>query len=669
MNKLPYKTKSREITLVYHLALALVIMVLCRVIYYIYNYNYFAHIPAEDFTDILLGGLLFDGASIAYTNSVYFLLLLLGAFLPAKTENSRGFRLLKDLTYLLPNIVNIFFNISDTGYYAFGLKRTSMSIFSEFQNESALNLYGKYIITFWPLTVAFILLMAVLFFGYRAVRFCRQPHGGRAAHITRYVITAVEVAALSLIAMLTIRGEIGFENRPMTTIHANTFVKNAQDRDLVLNTTFTMIRTSRKNTLKELRFIDPQELSKHYSPIYRAQPLHEEDSLFGAFKGKNIVFLILESFAKEYTGFLNREIPDYPSYTPFLDQLMDESMVFKYAFANGRVSIEAMPSAMTSLPALGINFVLSHYAGNELMSIPEQLSQQGYSTIFYHGAETGSMGFDAFTGQIGIKDYFGREDYGNEADYDGTWGIFDDKFLKRVASEIGTRPAPFLATIFTLSSHAPYTVPQEYDHLFEEGTQDIHRAVRYSDMSLKMFFEAVRKEPWYDDTLFILMADHASQSDRPEYQNIGGHFAIPIIFYDPSGKLRGIQDQYVVQQADILPTLLYLTGDRTQVISYGHNMLDPEARHFAVNFEGGNYTLLHKDFIMSMDQEGKCRLLPSSPIVQHPLHYTPTPIDSIDVNSYEMMFRAYAQDYNHRVINNKLDLHRSRQRMGIATAF
>lgn len=660
MNKPRYSTRSRELALVYHLALALFIMGLCRVIYYLYNYTYFAHITAGEFVDIVLGGLLFDGASIAYTNSVYFILLLLGVFLPARWERHKAFVALRSATYLIPNVLNIFLNISDTGYYAFVLKRTSMSIFTEFQNESAVNLYGKYIVTFWPLTLAFIALVLMLYFGYRLVRFERKDAKSMAARLGAKGLALVEVGVFAFVALLTIRGEVGFENRPMTSLRANIFVRDAKDRDLVLNTTFTMIRTSRKSSLKELTLLPEEKVAEYFSPRYKAQPLHESDSLYGAFKGKNIVFLILESFAKEYTNYLNREVSDYPSYTPFLDQLMSESLVFKYGFANGRVSIEAMPSALTSLPALGINFVLSHYAGNDLMSLPEQLHKQGYSSIFYHGAAKGSMGFDAFVKQIGVQDYFGREEHANEADYDGTWGIFDDKFLQTVAKHIGSRPTPFLATIFTLSSHAPYTVPEEYGDMFQEGTQHIHRAVRYADMSLKMFFDAVRNEPWYDDTLFVLMADHASQSDRPEYQNVGGRFAIPIIFHDPSGRLKGLQDRYVVQQADILPSLLYLMGDDTEIISYGHNMFDPQAPHFAVNYENGNHIMLHRDFTIFMDAAGKCRFSSSSPLVQHPAGYMPS--DSIDTKRYEMMLKAYTQDYNHRVINNKLDLYESRHK-------
>lgn len=660
MNKSRYSTRSRELVFFYHLGLALLIMALCRIVYYLYNYTYFAHISAGDFVDIALGGLLFDGASIAYTNAVYFILLLLGVFLPARWEQHKVFVGLRSATYLIPNVLNIFLNISDTGYYAFALKRTSMSVFSEFQNESALNLYGKYIITFWPLTLLFIVLVLVLYFGYRLVRFERKDGQTMIARVRAKGLALVEVGVFAFIALLTIRGEIGFENRPMTTLRANIFVREAKDRDLVLNTTFTMIRTSRKSTLKELSLLPEDKVAEYFSPRYKARPLHEGDSLYGAFKGKNVVFLILESFAKEYTSYLNQEVADYPGYTPFLDELMSESLVFKYGFANGRVSIEAMPSALTSLPALGINFVLSHYAGNDLMSLPEQLDKQGYSSIFYHGASKGSMGFDAFVKQIGIHDYFGREDHADESDYDGTWGIFDDKFLQTVAKHIGSRPTPFLATIFTLSSHAPYTVPEEYGDMFREGSQYIHRAVQYADMSLKMFFDAIRNEPWYDDTLFVLMADHASQSDRPEYQNVGGRFAIPIIFHDPSGRLKGLQDRYVVQQADILPSLLYLMGDDTEIISYGQNMFDPEAPHFAVNYENGNHIMLHRDFTIFMDATGKCKFSSASPLVQHPVDFVS--LDSVDTKHYEMMLKAYAQDYNHRVINNKLDLYESRHK-------
>lgn len=654
MNKPLYRTNSRELTLLYHLVLVFVLMTCCRGIYYLYNYSYFSHISVSELGDAFLGGLLFDGASIFYTNALYFLLLLFGRFLPYRWETSRAFIGIRSTLYLLPNLLNIFVNISDTGYYPFVLKRTSMSIFSEFQNDNVFGLYSKYLVTFWPLTLLFFLLVGLLWVGYGMVRFERRPsHGGIGGWILKG-FTLVEVGLLGLIGLMTIRGEVGFENRPMTTLRANNFVRKPQDRALVLNTTFTMLRTSRKASLPELQYFTQDEIAQYFNSVYKAQPLHEGDTLFGAFRDKNVVFIILESFAKEYSHYLNQEVSDYPTYMPFLDELMSRSLTFKYAFANGRTSIEAMPSGLTSLPALGINFVLSHYATNDLMSLPLQMDQAGYSTIFYHGAPKGSMGFDAFVKQIGIQDYFGKEQHGRDEDYDGTWGIFDDKFLQTVARHIGQRPSPFWATIFTLSSHAPYTIPEEYADQCQPGTQNIHRAVRYADIALRKFFDAIKDEPWYHDTLFVLMADHASQSDRPEYQNVGGRFAIPIIFHDPSSRLVGTEDRYVVQQADILPSLLYLMGDSTAVTSFGHNMFDPEADHFVVNYENDHHVLLHRDFTMTMDAAGSCVLTPSSPLVQCPLDYTPS--DSIDTSWYEKVLKAYVQDYNHKVIHDALNL-------------
>lgn len=649
-----HKVRSRELVLLYHLALIMSIMTLCRVVFYVYNYSYFNHIKGAALWEAVCGGALFDGAAIAYSNSLYFLLLLLGVLLPVRWERSRVVRIVRDASFLIPNLLNIFLNISDTGYYPFALKRTSLSVFTEFANENVANLYGKFVVLFWPLTLCFIGLVVLLFVGYYFVRLDRTESVSPGSGWRRCLLALVEVMVLGLVAFFTIRGKVSFLDRPMKTLHANNFVNDPRDRDLVLNTMFTMIRTSQQHTLKEYNFMPPEEIGRYFSPLFQAKPLSETDSLYGAYRGKNVVLILLEGFAREYTGFLNRDVPGYPSYTPFLDSLMSESLVFGHAFANGRVSIDAMPAALTALPSLDVRFVSSHYAGNKQRSLPELLARQGYTGTFYHGAPKGSMAFDAFVKQIGVKKYFGLKEHGNDADFDGSWGIFDEPFLQSVAGAMMAEREPFFATIFTLSSHTPYRLPDAYKGAFDKGTLPIHPVVQYADMALARFFGTIRTASWFDNTLFVLMADHATASDRPEYQNVGGRFAIPIIFYDPKGGLKGEIDEYVVQQSDLLPTILYLMGDTTPIISYGSNMLDKDAPHYSLNCENDTFIMLHRDFTLSMSRAGESMFAPPSPLMQHPLSALPVPLDSIDVKGYEWKLKAIVQDFTRRVIQNDL---------------
>src|SRR4029077_11050150 len=109
--------------------------------------------------------------------------------------------------------------------------------------------------------------------------------------------------------------------------------------------------------------------------------------------------------------------------------LISQSRAYQYSFANGRKSIDAMPSVISSIPSIEVPYVLSHYSGNKVNSLAGLLKEKGYYTAFFHGAPNGSMGFQAFANLCGFDRYFGKDEYGNDDDYDGIWGVWDHAFF------------------------------------------------------------------------------------------------------------------------------------------------------------------------------------------------------------------------------------------------
>jgi phosphoglycerol transferase MdoB-like AlkP superfamily enzyme len=176
--------------------------------------------------------------------------------------------------------------------------------------------------------------------------------------------------------------------------------------------------------------------------------------------------------------------------------------VFPNSFANGKRSIEGIPAIIAGIPSLLSDpFITSAYSGNNVTSFASLLKKKGYHTVFYHGGTNGTMGFDNFSRLAGFDHYFGRTEYNNDKDFDGTWGIYDEPFLQRTISELNKVNSPFAATIFTLSSHHPYKIPEKYIGKFPEGTLPIHAAVRYADFALEKFFNAASSAPWFKDYL------------------------------------------------------------------------------------------------------------------------------------------------------------------------
>ena len=234
---------------------------------------------------------------------------------------------------------------------------------------------------------------------------------------------------------------------------------------IVLNTPFSLIRTINKKTLVKYEFFDNEKLAEIYNPHYIP------DSS-ARFRNDNIVIIILESFAREYIGSLNKDLDNgtYKGYSPFLDSLISKSLTFDVTIANGKKSIDAMPSIFASVPSLETPYTISHYANNTINGLPSLLKAKGYYSAFFHGAPNGSMGFDSFSRMAGFDDYFGLDQYPDEKDFDGMWGVWDEPFLSFFCNKISTFRQPFLASVFTISSHHPFKVPEKYKDRFPEGS-------------------------------------------------------------------------------------------------------------------------------------------------------------------------------------------------------
>jgi phosphoglycerol transferase MdoB-like AlkP superfamily enzyme len=409
------------------------------------------------------------------------------------------------------------------------------------------------------------------------------------------------------LAIVGIRGSVTAGTRPITISNANEFVNRPVEASVVLNTPFSMIRSLGKKAFVTPNYMPYEQMEATYSPVH-SHPVVDELS----HPGKNVVILIVESMGKEYIGSLNPDLDGghYQGYMPFIDSLVAQSLTFKFSFANGRISMDAMPSILSGLPMMVESIFLTPASLNDVEGISSILDREGYSTAFFHGGHNISMGFSAYAHSIGYENYYGldeyckAEKYDGMGDFDGKWAIWDEPFLQFTLDNIEGLKQPFLATVFTASSHHPYNVPDRYrDSLREEGGQPIHKCVRYTDLSLRRFFERASREPWYNNTVFVLVADHTNQASHDVYKTDLGLYSIPIIFFTPDGTLSpAVRDDIIVQQTDITPTVLHLLGYDKPYLAFGADVLaaDP-SRTWAFNYNAGVYQLVMGDVLLQFD--------------------------------------------------------------------
>ena len=573
MKKLLSKSYAPIIAVVWNILQVYAVYMIARLVYYIENHSYFsAH------WDIIRGGLLFDTSAIVYTNALWLVLMLL----PWRMD-----KLCKWL-YIVVNGLALAINLADAVYFQYTMRRTTTTVFSEFSNEGNLgSIIGTEFISHWYLVLIFIAIM------YLVWRFYATPRGHHKA-----CTAALLVAAPLCIAGM--RGGFTTAVRPITVSNANQYAHRPTDAALVLNTPFSLIRTIGKSVFVVPNYYESEvELEAIYTP------LHNSAKHINATK-KNVVILIVESFGREYIGALNHDLEGgkYKGYTPCVDSLIAHSTTFRYSYCNGRKSIDGMPSILSSIPMFVEPFFLTPASMNDYTGLAGILTDEGYQTAFFHGAQNGSMGFQAFAQKTGFQRYYGRTEYETArgtADFDGTWAIWDEPFLQYYADEMSHMKQPFMTALFTASSHHPFAIPEKYKQQFPEKHLPIQKCIRYTDMAIGRFFETASKQPWFKNTIFVLTSDHTNQSDHAEYQSDLGGFCSPIIIYDPS-QPEGRIEEKVAQQIDILPTVLSMLGYQKPYLGFGIDVLNtPASDTWAVNYLNGIYQYVRYGYVLQFD--------------------------------------------------------------------
>ena len=649
MNPLPkrYQLLTPLAVIACNLLLAYAVYFLARIIYLTINYSYFYQdLTLVHLFELLGAGLVFDTSAILVTNIPYIVLMLLpwhGKERPAYQQFCRW-------VFVIVNSLALAINLIDACYFRFTMRRTTTTVFSEFANEQNL---GSIFFTETLNHLYLVFLFAFVTWGlYRLARYSTLRHDSlRWWHYDVAMLLSLAFVAPFVVA--GIRGGFATAVRPITISNANQYVNRPIEAALVLNTPFSLYRTIGKDVFSVPDyFASEQELETHYSPVHRPAS--------GIMEKKNVVVLIVESFGREYIGALNPCLDDsqYKGYTPCIDSLIARSITFSHTYCNGRKSIDGMPSILSSIPMFIEPFFLTPASMNHVSGLASILGGEGYQTAFFHGAQRGSMGFQAFARSTGFKDYYGREDFsrdkrfGGEQEFDGTWAIWDEPFLQYYCAKMSEMKEPFMTAVFTASSHHPYVVPEKYRERFPEEGIEIHKCIRYTDMALGEFFRSASRQPWFKNTIFVLTSDHTNLSDHDYYQTDLGGFCSPIIIYEPgiTDLQPAVQDK-IAQQIDILPTVLGMLHYPKPYFAFGIDVLNTPAEDtWAVNYLNGIYQYVKHGHVLQFDgQRTRAVYALTDSLMKHNLVG-----NCPDQESMEHELKAIIQQYMARMTQDRL---------------
>ena len=625
-------------TLFLRISLAYFFYFIARVLFYFYNSNIIIIDSLSEFINLCLIGLTFDTSAILYTNAFFIIISLLPIKNNAKPIFQKGMFFL----YFSTNILAYVTNYIDFIYYKFSQSRLTTTVFDLIENETnKSDLMSSFIVDYWHVFMLFIFSTFIWVYLYKKIEFKKSSLKAPPSY---YFFSILWFLFIIFVCVIGMRGGIGNATRPINMVDAHRFVKNGTHADLVLNSPFCLIRTYKKNHFNKKNFLNSNEIESIINPIKKLN-----DSVFTK---PNVVLIVMESFGREYIGSFNkdRNIDNYISYTPFLDSLSENSLIFTNAFANGRQSIEALPSILASVPSFKVPFTSSPYANQEIQSLVSVFNDLNYSTSFFHGAPNGSMGFLGLSNILGFDNYFGKNEFNDNSLYDGFWGIWDEPFLGFMKNKIDNFQEPFFSTFFSLSSHEPFKVPKKYENVFPKGNVDMHQVIGYSDNALKTFFNASKNETWFKNTLFIITADHCNQFWYPYYRNPINRFAIPIIFYHPNNSFKG-ENNELSQQLDIFPSVVDLVGYKKPINSWGRSLFSNEPNQpFSINFSGTVYRFSMNDYTLVFDGDNVIGVysIDDSALEKNI-------INEADYSKEEKYLKAFFQDYMERIIEQKLN--------------
>lgn len=632
-----------------NLGIAYVLYFMARIIYLLVNYSYFEQgLSFSHLIEMLGGGLVFDTSAILVTNIPYIVMMLF----PWHAKENNTYQLICKWVFIVINGIALTINLCDSVYFQYTMRRTTTTVFREFSNEGNL---GSIFLTETLHHLYLVVLFA--FFIWCAWRlYVKTGLECKRLRPWPYALTVfLSLAAFAPFVVAGIRGGFTTAVRPIAISNANQYVNRPVEAALVLNTPFSLYRTIGKDV-----FVVPDYFSSEQEMEGIYTPVHVPSDTIPMTK-KNVVVLIVESFGREYIGALNKTLEGgrYKGYTPYVDALIGKSVTFTHSYCNGRKSIDGMPSILSSIPMFVEPFFLTPASMNHIEGVASILAAEGYQTAFFHGAQRGSMGFQAFSRATGFQNYYGREDYdddtrfGGDRDFDGMWAIWDEPFLQYYATKMSEMKEPFMTAVFTASSHHPYAIPEQYKSQYPEEGIIIHKCIRYTDMAIGKFFEKVSREPWFNNTIFVLTSDHTNLSDHAFYQTDIGGFCSPIIIYEPGNpKRQGEVQDKIAQQIDILPTVLGMLHYQKPFFSFGIDVLNtPKEDTWAVNYLNGIYQYVKQGYVLQFDGvQSKAVYSLNDSLMQHNL-VGKTPKQP----QMERELKAIIQQYMSRMTQDRLN--------------
>lgn len=412
-------------------------------------------------------------------------------------------------------------------------------------------------------------------------------------YLTHHIPAAPNRVWLRLISilvgllLLVILGRGGISGKPISVGEA--FFSNSMPQGyLALNGAFAIARAINDSAPPPKVFMPQTEANERThtyltgkgTPFYKPDfPLYQRAQA-GTTRtnNPNVVVLMLESWGAIHIDAFRKQMNLPPlGVTPNFDSLAQHGRLYTHFYANGQRSIQGGAAVLAGLPTLpGMPFLGEGLEQNQQSFLGEIAQSQGYETIFLQSSDRGSLRFDAIAARAGFTTYLANEDIPELHEHKkaaSTWGTWDHNTLQEANKRFAAARKPFLGYIFTSTTHVPWLIPDERWKKYTGG-KDVDKALNaiyYADWALGELIAAAKKDGYYDNTIFVLLADHTNEFVE-HVENVPNLFHIPLLIVGP-GIRNGI-DERVGSQFDIMPTIMDIAGWSADHSGLGRSLMD-----------------------------------------------------------------------------------------------
>ncbi len=642
------------------LLLPLVLLWIFRFIFTYYNLHNLGSPSFGRIFHLAMIGLRFDLSAWAWFNAPFILL----RFLPFNFVTGRKYLLFTNILYFILNLLMLLPALADIPFFQYNGSHLRWQAITTIWTDPNINgIILSFAKDYWLAFLLAFLLAGVLAWSAFGIRPEPVELSGSRKRVYRWGALVVVVAGTAL----AIRGHVG-PGRPLSIGDGVWGTSEASQVNIVLNAPFCIIRTLHHDLrVPQMDFFTPEQLaamrnSVHSPGAYEGVTL-QEDTLLREGSKKNIMVLTIESGSSIWLRNLSPLRNDTTvSMMPFLDSLSYQAVVFPHAYTTGIRSIEGITGIFGGVPTFGDMILMtSPYFTNTFDAPAKLLKDEGYASRFYFGGNHGSFNIDQTLKTFGFEEIKTRDEYGNDDDFDGEWGIWDHKMGAYAARDLTTLPEPFIAGWFTLNPHGPFEVPSDWQTEGYISSDAMKKTVEYEDRALRHFFEVAKTQPWYANTIFVILGDHGCRDLKGTIYD--SSFVLPHIttmIYAPDGSFepRRIEDK-AVSQLDISATLLDLAGYDHDYVQLGESILSPGHRGYALMYIHGAYQVCSPEYAVRLSPDLK-RVEEVYDITKDYAMASPLtdyPVEKID--DMANWARAFMQDYTHRLNSDDLSVTRS----------